>query len=305
MSSACDPYPTSDDPILFIVNPSAGASRNLDVPSLIKRAMANRRHEVILPDSPEALVTIIPKFLQQYPELKKVVIAGGDGTVMSTIPVLKDYEHLSIGLLPLGTGNLLAQNLGIPLDMNAALQVVLKGRCQPIDLCRMNEHYFVLNAGAGVDAEIMAKSERFGKEIFGVWAYVLEGARHVLFPKSYKFHIIADGKKIQARGLGVICFNAGSQVGAGVSIAPDVVPDDGYLYGTIFRIQGVFSFLRGFIQVLRNKSGHRRDPVQHFRAKHITISSRPKLCTQADGNVVGETPITLEVLPKQLSFLVP
>lgn len=316
--------------ILFVVNPVAGSNSGLDLPSLIATACgAKQPYVLFIPASVTELREKLPLLLQSV-AIEKVVIAGGDGTVMDTVPLLLPTDVLAaagqpgltaspiqhnasdidspcrpIGLLPLGTGNLLAQNLGIPTDIHAALQVVLHGKPQAIDVGRINDHLFVLNAGVGIDAEIMAKTERKTKKRWGVFAYVVEGARQVLAPRRAKVSILADGKRIRAKAIGVLCFNVGSQIGGGLHVVPNVEPDDGLLHGSIFRIQGAFDFFLGLFQVLIRKRGQRRDPVQHFLARHIRIESTPTLKAQADGNVIGETPVTIELLAHKLYFLIP
>jgi diacylglycerol kinase (ATP) len=319
--------------ILFVVNPVAGSNSGLDLPSLIAEACgAKQPYVLFIPASVDELREKLPQLLESA-HIEKVVIAGGDGTVMDAVPLLLPADVLDasqpngnndvrkhtshqqgsavpsvlrpIGLLPLGTGNLLAQNLGIPTEIHAALQVVLTGKPQAIDVGRINEHLFVLNAGVGIDAEIMAKTERKTKKRWGVFAYVVEGARQVLAPRRAKLNILADGKRIRAKAIGVLCFNVGSQIGGGLHVVPNVEPDDGLLHGSIFRIQGAFDFFLGLFQVLTRKRGQRRDPVQHFLAQHIRIESTPTLKAQADGNVIGETPVTIELLAHKLYFLVP
>ena len=305
--------------ILFVVNPVAGSHSGLDLPMLIAEACgASQPYILFIPDSVDELRKKLPLLLQSD-SIEKVVIAGGDGTVMDTVPIListltptdgaeplaNKLHALSIGLLPLGTGNLLAQNLHIPIDIKAALQVTLTGKRQPIDVGRINGHLFVLNAGVGIDAEIMARTEQETKKRWGVFAYVVEGARQVLSSQRAKVSILADGKRIRARAIGVICFNVGSQIGGGLHVVPNVEPDDGLLHGSIFRIQGAFDFFLGLFQVLIRKRGQRRDPVQHFLAQHIRIESTPTLKAQADGNVIGETPVTIELLPYKVCFLIP
>jgi len=297
--------PTNEnDTILFVVNPKSGGFRSSDLKGLLAKKLKNQPHEIFVSKSAEELKEKLPAKLDN-PNLSKVVIAGGDGTIMDLLPFLAERPHLKIGIFPLGTGNLLAQNLGIPIDLKEALKVTLNGRCQPVDLCRINEKYFILNAGVGADAEIMARAQKSKtKQYFGVWTYVVEGAKQLFLPRFAKFHVEADGQHIHARSVGVVCFNAGGKVGRNLTMVPNVLPDDGLLHGCILRVDGLFDFFVGLIQILSGRRGHKRDPVQHFRAKKITITSRPVMRVQADGNVIGKTPVTMEVLPCQLQFLV-
>src|SRR6478609_5515309 len=137
-----------NDIILFVVNPKSGRFRSSDLKGLLAKKLKNQPYEIFESKSAQELKEKLPLKLQN-PNLSKVVIAGGDGTIMDTLPFLAERPELKIGIFPLGTGNLLAQNLGIPVDLKEALKTILKNRCQAVDLCRINEKYFILNAGVG------------------------------------------------------------------------------------------------------------------------------------------------------------
>jgi diacylglycerol kinase (ATP) len=291
--------------ILFIINPQAGAGKGKRLPRLIDAKLGNSvPYEIFLSKSQRALHEALPALLA-LESLQRVVVAGGDGTLMTLLPILSAHPHLTVALLPLGTGNLLAQNLHLPTQLEAALNVALYGQVKHLDIGQINAHYFLLNAGVGIDASIMAATRRSHKKRWGALAYLVEGARQFLMTRRAKIRITADGKVMHSTAIGVLCFNVGSELGGGLKVTQNVTPDDGWLHGSILRIEGPLEFFVGLFQVLLRQHGQRRDAVHHFKAKEILIESRPNLKAQADGNLIGETPVTIKLLEQKLRFIVP
>lgn len=160
-----------------------------------------------------------------------VVACGGDGTVRACAQSLVD-TGASLGVIPAGTGNLLARNRGIPLDVKEALDVVLGGHVETMDVGRLGEEVFTVMAGAGLDAVIMDETSSEAKDRFGVAAYVLEGVKHVFddpFQATVEFeNDLGEMSREEGSWATILVGNLGRLQG-GVEIFPDAVPDDGRL----------------------------------------------------------------------------
>ncbi|HEY6648346.1 MAG TPA: diacylglycerol kinase family protein, partial [Mycobacterium sp.] len=107
-----------------------------------------------------------------------VMICGGDGTIMACLGALAGTD-LPVALLPLGTGNLLARNLGVPIELADALAVAVNGEDRRIDLGRVGDQPFSVMAGIGFDAAMMADASEGMKQLAGWPAYVVSGLRHL------------------------------------------------------------------------------------------------------------------------------
>lgn len=237
-----------------------------------------------------------------------VVAAGGDGTIAEVITGLAGGS-VPLGIIPLGTGNQLASNLGIPPDVERAVEVAVAGEPQTIDLGQLsNGRYFALMAGAGWDAEVMGSCSRELKERWGFGAYLFQGLRRVTAPPSALFRIEADGAEFEVRAATVLIVNAGqlfsSLFPVEVQIAPDASFHDGMLDVCIFAPRNLPDVAAVLWKVARRKYvGDER--MIYFQAREVSIEADPPIVTQVDGDSTGETPLTARAVPGGVKVLTP
>lgn len=242
----------------------------------------------------------------QQAELDRVIAAGGDGTVTEVISAILPYPHLKLGIIPVGTGNRLACNLGIPTHIKGALETALDGVPHPIDVGRINDRYFSLMAGAGLDAEIMDKVHPLEKRTMGIFAYIWKGFQRAFQTPYAIFEIEADGQHLRYRGIGIVIANAGNLLGRYFTLTPGAKPDDGLFDICLLASRRRTDYWTSIIQILsQQKRGIADKGVRHLRARRMTIRSRPKVKVQADGDVIGTTPIEIEALPNAVAVMVP
>lgn len=226
-----------------------------------------------------------------------VLAYGGDGTVRAVATGLAN-RGVPLGLLPAGTGNLLARNLAIPYgDLDTALQIALGGKDRPLDVGRAQldvsgedqqprEETFLVMAGLGFDAEVMASVEPRLKERVGWWAYVVAGSR-LLRGRQTKVTIRMDDRpSLSRRVRSVIVGNCG-ELTAGVRLLPDARPDDGLLDVVVVAPRGVVGWAAVTAAVL---SGSRRGHpvVERFQCRDVEIRAEKPLRAQLDGDPAGE-----------------
>lgn len=157
-----------------------------------------------------------------------VVIAfGGDGTVRACAEGVTGTDTL-LGVIPAGTGNLLARNLGIPSDLEDSITVALGEKVRRLDTGRANGELFAVIAGVGFDAEVMANTEDAAKDQVGSLAYFMQGARHLGDP-SFEAKITVAGADMADGDWATILVGNLSQLQGGVELFPDSSPDDGVL----------------------------------------------------------------------------
>ena len=213
-----------------------------------------------------------------------VIAAGGDGTVTACAAGLAG-RLVPLAILPTGTGNLLAVNLGIPLDRARAVQTALTGVDRKIDLGVANGRPFVAMAGLGVDAKMLRSTSEAAKKRFGYAAYVVSVLRHIGDP-PLRVAVRTDGgrsKKYSATG--IIIGNVGWLHG-GIRLLPDAQPDDGVLDAAVLTSRGLASSIALALRILL-----RRDDAQVVRGSFRSLRIRVdrEHLWEIDGEVVGTT----------------
>lgn len=213
-----------------------------------------------------------------------VIAAGGDGTVTACAAGLAG-KLVPLAILPTGTGNLLAFNLGLPLDLARAVEVALTGADRKIDLGVANGRPFVAMAGLGVDAKMLRSTSESAKKRFGYAAYVVAALRHV-GDRPLRVAVRTDGgrpKRYSATG--IIVGNVG-WLHRGIRLLPDAKPDDGLLDAAVLTSRGLASSIMLGLRILL-----RREGTQVVRASFRSLRIRVDRAQfwQLDGEVVGTT----------------
>jgi diacylglycerol kinase (ATP) len=156
-----------------------------------------------------------------------IFIWGGDGMVQRSIDVAAG-SRATLAILPAGTANLLASNLGIPKDLEQAVEIGLAGAHRRIDVGRINGERFAVMAGAGFDARMLGDADGALKDRFGRLAYIWTGAKH-LRDKPFKAKISVDGARWYDGEASCILFGNVGKLFGGVEAFEDARPDDGVL----------------------------------------------------------------------------
>lgn len=239
---------------------------------------------------------------------RSVVAVGGDGTIAEVITGLAGTE-VPLGIVPRGTGNQLAANLGIPPDVERAVEIALSGSQTDIDLGQLVDgRYFALMAGAGWDAEVMSAATRELKDRWGFGAYLFAGLRRAATPPSALFHITADDLDFRIRAATVIVANAGQIVydllPVELRIGPGVSFRDGKLDICIFAPRTLPDVAAVLWRVARgNYVGDER--MIYLQARRIRIESTPTVVTQVDGDLGGPTPLEARAVEGGVRVMVP
>lgn len=237
-----------------------------------------------------------------------VVAAGGDGTVRIVASELA-RTGVALGILPAGTGNLLARNLGLPLQMEPALEVVLQGQDRAIDLVRMSgddmePERFAVMGGLGLDAAIMQGAPDDLKKRMGWPAYFVSGMRHLRDP-AVRVEISVDGEPpVKHRARTVVIGNVGTLTG-GIPLLPDATPDDGQLDVVVVAPP---RFLGWFGVVFRVLTRRRRvdETLNRLTGREVVVTADHAVPRQLDGDACGVgTEVRASVEPGVLLVRVP
>ena len=245
-----------------------------------------------------------------------VCALGGDGTVRAVVEALAG-TRTPLGLLPSGTGNLLARTMNLPLaDLESALDVALTGQNKRVDVGRLHverpdeqpptDHVFVVMAGLGFDATIMAATDDQLKARVGWPAYLLSGARNL---RGDRFHVTVSAGPDETvvfdqRTRTAVVGNCGRLMG-GIDLMPDARIDDGLLDSILISPRTVAGWVAVAARVLGRKGTTGTRVHRHTATRFIVRTDRPETL-QIDGDVVGQAvSMTAQVWPAALMVRVP
>ncbi|HEX5322615.1 MAG TPA: YegS/Rv2252/BmrU family lipid kinase [Capsulimonadaceae bacterium] len=234
-----------------------------------------------------------------------VIVVGGDGTLMEAMNALIGTP-IPVAIIPSGTGNLLALNLGIPTDTPSALAIALNGAPKPIDLVRVNDgqKYFAIMGGVGYDARIMEETDRRSKQKFGRLAYMWTALKN-LGGRRFTTTLTLDGdRRIRQIAKSVLFANMG-EIMPGVKAFPDARPDDGLIEIGVLKAESVGDFLRLFLRLLIGRP--QDDPAfDLYHAKRLQLKLGRAEPLELDGDSLGATrQLDLEVAPGAISVMIP
>jgi YegS/Rv2252/BmrU family lipid kinase len=238
-----------------------------------------------------------------------VIAVGGDGAVLQVVQSLAETD-VALGIIPLGTGNLLAGNLGIPKHVDRAIEVLMGGGRRRIDLGRVKvggkRWHFSVACGIGFDAEVMAATEAEQKDRWGKLAYVASAIKHSRRVHDVTHSITIDGVDSTMEATQVFIANFG-RMGLAMKPRLHIEPDDGVLDLIVMQATGRLPGLLAGWEALSQGEEGESSGGHAFRAQahEVSIDSEPSRLVEIDGSVVGATPIKVTIRPAALSVVIP
>jgi YegS/Rv2252/BmrU family lipid kinase len=229
-----------------------------------------------------------------------VVVVGGDGTMNEVADGLAG-SATRLAFVPHGTGNVFAREFSLPGSVEGCLDLLSSGKTISVRLAKANERHFVLLASAGFDAEVVERMRPRQKNLLGIAAYVLSGARHLLRSQPTLWLEFPGRERIEAQAVIVA---RGKKYGGNVTIAPG-----GDISGETFQViallrKGRWSIAMFALDALRGK---------HTASPHVLIRESPSLLVrcpilsacQVDGEYLGPLPVRFTVTDTLLRIVVP
>lgn len=277
--------------ILLIVNPISGTASKAQVAAKVTEYVRNHGNhtlDVAYTRAPGHATTLAAKAAEEGYDA--VIAAGGDGTVNETACALIGTET-ALGILPLGSGNGLARHLNIPLSLDEALEIILRGDTVTCDHCTVNGRPFFCTFGMGFDAAV---SDRYASrpDHRGLVNYVRSALTEFVGYKSDTYTIVADGQVLTRRAFIIACCNA-SQYGNNTFIAPRASISDGLMDITVVHAG---TWLGTFVTGMEIMAGavDYSPRVHNLRAKHVSIERTHPGSAHIDGEPL-KLPTHLEV----------
>lgn len=231
-----------------------------------------------------------------------VFACGGDGTVRSCVSVLAGTEA-ALAVLPSGTGNLLAANLGLSHDLVAGIEVAIAGGRRRIDVGMAGDECFAVMAGMGFDAQMLAATSEVTKSRIGWPAYIFGAMRHLGDRPMRVWIRVDDRPPLRRRARTVLVANVGRLTG-GVRLLPDAHPDDGFFDVAVLTPRTLGHWAALAWAVVRRR---RRVPrMETFRARRVQITSNRVQPRELDGDVIApDRTLRAEIRPGSLWLCVP
>ena len=235
----------------------------------------------------------------------QVIVYGGDGTVMEAASALIGTD-IPLAIIPGGTGNVVSAELRIPVNLvkACALAVDPGAQVKQVDLGRIGEeHTFLLRAGVGMEAAMVEGANRELKDRVGSLAYAISGLQALSDPPVARYRLELDGKEVVVEGLTCIVANSGNVGVPGIHLAPNIDISDGLLDVIVVRsadLPGLASLLASVVGGMDNLEN-----LPHWQAKEIKVESDPVRTVQVDGEILGQTPFTVRVIPHAVKMIIP
>ncbi|HTR21259.1 MAG TPA: diacylglycerol kinase family protein [Gemmatimonadales bacterium] len=238
-----------------------------------------------------------------------ILCYGGDGTVMQAAAAVAGTP-IPLGIVPGGTGNLLAGNLRLPRTPQGAARALLHAVPYTIDLGSVERadgvHYFAVCCGDGFDAALMARTHGAAKRRWRRAAYVAQALSALPHVMSHRHRVTIDGVAHELDAAMVLVCNCGELVPPFVRLHRDIWPNDGVFDVLAVRAEGTIQSLMAFVEILLAQGPGRVGQLWFGRGSQVQLEvlDGPAQPTQLDGEVVGETPLEARLLPHALTILV-
>ena len=293
---------------MIICNPRARVTHATRLSQAAEAKLGvNGGYELKVPRRPEEATDLARQAAQS--NYDQVIAAGGDGTINAVVAGLVGSQT-ALGIVPLGTGNAAGSNLNLQAgDITAAMDLIVGGNTRRVDLGRMNGRHFLTMGGIGLDGQVASELHTAWKRRLGKTAFIRQFFRSTLSYKLPHCHLeITGGEEdlVLDEPLWAVLICNMSIFTWRVSVAPEASPDDGQLDFIIFhrcRVSQLISIAaRNFLFGV-DISYHPHITIA--RGRQMKIDAEPPAYWQADGDVGGQTPVTVEVVPSVLDLIVP
>ena len=284
------------------------------------KKIAKQRLGRLFPDATLLKAEQLEDVSSDLSDYERCIVAGGDGTLRQVVQhLMENHIKIPIGIIPVGTGNILARNLGISLDVEHSAATALNGEVREIDIGKAkipNEPplFFTGIAGLGLDAKIMEKTDAKLKRRIG-WVAYIEGGIRALPARFQKFDITVDGAEPRkVKVLTLIIANTGTLPGH-VELIPDASVDDGNLDVAVIGPRWIWNWIdvlgritwqNRFVRPLvlgRRIMDATADlkSLEYLRGKKIKVESETECTLQVDGDPIKPVKqVSFEVIPKAL-----
>ena len=288
----------------IILNPAAGKARDLE--DVVARLARVPNGEIRISSKPGSAARFASAALRKGCDL--IIAAGGDGTLNEVVNGIgENLGDARIGLIPLGTGNDFARTIGVPDDLEAAIDLIVIGETREVDLVRVTSdevRYFVNVSAGGFSGLVDEKLTSEMKKTWGPLAYLRGAAAALSDLRAYRTTLALDNSESLTLDLYNVVVANGRYVAGGTLIAPEASVDDGLLDIVLIpqRSAPELALLAGQVALGTHLAS---DAIVFRRAAQLTVNSKPGMWFNVDGELVGNEPARFEIVPRALRFIAP
>lgn len=253
--------------------------------------------------------------LKQGRRIKQLILAGGDGTIQIALAGYVEYCRQypegppDVMLIPRGTGNLLAQNLGLPLEADTALTIPSENTVVELPIAFANDDYFVLIASVGATSQVMEETQPWLKRIIGIWAYLLTGIRIFMNSRHNRYWLTTPEGDIQVSAKTLLINHSATYLGPFMPLVSQADPLE-----KTFAISAIsFPSIRDHWQLVKDLLWPQdrksfQHTVQTFKATEVSVRTQQgkgRHLSQLDGNMIGQLPLRIGFSPYCMRVFVP
>ena len=290
--------PTEALKILFIVNPKSGKTETNWVETIEEYFEKLHIQKDILQLEEDCDPKVISTKITEF-KPTRVIAVGGDGTVKLVAEQLLDKPEISLGILPAGSANGMAKELGIPQKPSEALKVIVEGEPKKIHLVKVNDHICIHLSDVGFNAFVIKMFEKEAGR--GMWGYFKASWRALWQHSKLNVKIKNDDGIVQRDAAMIVVANA-TKYGSGALINPEGKLDDNFFEVIVVR---KISFTEIFKMMVTHMA-YNPEKTEVFQCTHLDIASRKHAHFQVDGEYLGKVKkVEAELLPAAISIIVP
>lgn len=286
----------------FIVNPAAGKGRHLSYIRNIENFCSTKglQYEIVITKKPKHAIDLAREATGTF---SHIIAVGGDGTVNEVVNGVFG-THSVLGVLPMGSGNDFAHQLGYGRSVEKNLAILAQGNTRLLDLAQVDNSSLMLNGfSVGFDSEVASHFREYTKFVSGFPAYLLSVFRTLPSYRSKSAQIILDNSHTIIAKIFLVAICNGTTYGGGFKVAPSAKMDDGVLTICLVKKINKIYALRKLPLFMRGRHTNLSE-VETYTAKKVEISIEPDSVGQIDGEITQSSKsFSIKILPKSLSVI--
>ena len=231
----------------------------------------------------------------------KIVAAGGDGTINEIVNGIAGHD-VALGLLPLGTMNVFATELGLPAnDLRRCWEIIQDNRTRPVDLLNANGKYFVQLAGVGLDAQAVKETSRAFKRSFGPLSYMISAAQIASRPPP---RLQIESEESETKEGSFVLVGNGRLYGGPFPFFKQALIDDGLIDVIVFKRLNYIEIIR-YLQNVIFTPQITAPEVEYFQTRRLKVSSEETVPVEIDGELIGNCPVEFGIRTGGLHVFAP
>ncbi|MBC8100279.1 MAG: diacylglycerol kinase family lipid kinase [Armatimonadetes bacterium] len=235
-----------------------------------------------------------------------VAAHGGDGTVMEVADGLRG-SGVPLAIFPGGTGNVTAGELGIPYDLEAAVNLIADGAydIKTMDMAQTPDTTFLLRIGIGFEADMTKNTDQELKNRFGMLAYAFTALNELRTLTPAKYRITVDGEAHESEGISCMIANSGNMSINGLKLSQKIDTSDGLLDVVVFTNANLSTLINVTRSILAGEDSTQFDEIIHWQGREVAVEATPPQSISVDGEQIEPGRVQATILPGALKVIVP